>query len=199
MKRPEETAHNQTLPPRVDRHDPDGPPLQKAIEFEPLPEMGAEERELGVFLAPFAVGKGRGLFSLEEIFIIFKEFLPPREELSSQLYAEQTLVSIGRDVDVPRLAYVAAGMLRYLHSEEAGDSIDFEGQQACLTLRGVLWFLRRYATVPYPHLRMEVPSELVYPLPARSRDRSGMNVDDAFQLPDLNAFKPHDRRLNSST
>ena len=161
MKRLEEQAHDRTPPPRVDLHDPYGPPLLTAIEFEPLPEMSDEERELGVFLAPFAVDKGRVLHSLEEISIIFKDFLPPKDTLFSRLYAERVLVKVGRDYEVPRLVYIVTGLLRYLYSEEAGDSIDFEGRQAYFTLKGVLWVLGRYADEPFPHRRMEIPSELV--------------------------------------
>lgn len=162
MKIPEEQALDQMPQRRVDHHDPDGPPLLAAIEFEPLPAMTDEERELGVFLAPFAVDKGRVLYSLEEITIIFKEYLPPRDELLSRLHSDRVLVDVGRDLDVPRLAYVVADLLRYLHSKEAGDSIDFEDRQPYFTLKGALWFLRQYATVAHPHRHMEIPSELIY-------------------------------------
>ena len=148
--------------PRVDHHDPDGPPLLAAIEFEPPPALTDEERELGVFLAPFAVDKGRILYSLEEIFVIFQDFLPPRDELFAQLLTDRVLVDVGRDIHVPPLAHIVAGLLRYLHPEEAGDNLDFEVRQPYFTLKGVLWFLERYANVPEPHRRMEVPSELIY-------------------------------------
>jgi len=138
------------------------PSLIAAIDLEPLPELSNFEDELRVFLAPYAVDSRRIHYCLEEIFNIFEDYLPPKENLFAQLYEDRVLVDVGEDFGVPRLQYVVKHLLRYLYPEEAGDSGHCDQRMVYLTLKGVLWLLRTYGTEPYPHRHMKVPSELIH-------------------------------------